>query len=205
MAVPSPPGAPRGSGSSTKAAGGRPVRGSRSVPRTPLLRHGARPAPVGHCLDGVRRSHDPLRGAGGTKHGQPAQGCGVRQHCRRARRAAVFVLLTNLSIYMKEQHALMHGPTEEEDVLPSSAHLLEETARLLEGSGEDVAPARRSGRGEVGARRGGRRRLVVDTGRRGCYRLQRNRHVREALEDLVLDKIGDKFSFGRIRQTTSTN
>ena len=109
------------------------------------------------------------------------------------------------SPYMKEQHAPMHGPTEGEDVLPSSARLLEESARLLEGSGEDVAPARRSGRGEVGARRGGRRRLVVDTGRRGCYRLQRNRHVREALEDLVLDKIGDKFSFGRIRQTTSTN
>ena len=27
----------------------------------------------------------------------------------------------------------------------------------------------------------------------------------EALEVLVLDKIGDKYSFGRIRQTTSTN
>jgi hypothetical protein len=26
----------------------------------------------------------------------------------------------------------------------------------------------------------------------------------EALEDLILDKIGDKYSFGRIRQTTST-
>jgi hypothetical protein len=105
----------------------------------------------------------------------------------------------------------MHGPNEGEDVLPSPAHLPERnyatTRRFWRRSCPRPSVGASATLALIGAGVGGSSSTQAGKEATVCNVINRRKYCADmvkALEDLVLDKIGDKYSFGRIRQTTST-